>query len=147
MNKTIKFDCELTDTFGGEANYSWVKRKTITLPENATPRQIVIAAKEALELTGVRCTKWDNGDVVELRPVGMCQVAFIVFHETTRTVVGTSYFPTRVCAYSYYKREGCNFADVDQKIERQEITIGRPELKEGETLEEIDFRWHKIIES
>ncbi len=24
---------EYTDTFGGQANYSWVKRKTVSMPE------------------------------------------------------------------------------------------------------------------
>ena len=29
----MKFNVEYTDTFSGEANYAWVKRATITMPE------------------------------------------------------------------------------------------------------------------
>lgn len=28
-----KYQIELTDTFGGEANYSWVRRASVTVPE------------------------------------------------------------------------------------------------------------------
>ena len=75
---TVTLECELTDTFGGEANYSWVRRATVTLPDNATPRQLVRAGKHALGLTGVRCKTWDSGDMIELRPVGSCTVAFLI---------------------------------------------------------------------
>ena len=27
------YEVDYTDTFGGEANYSWLKRKTVTMPE------------------------------------------------------------------------------------------------------------------
>ena len=29
----MKFDVEYTDTFNGEANYCWVDRATVTMPE------------------------------------------------------------------------------------------------------------------
>ena len=32
--ETFELDCEYTDTFGGEANYCWIKRETLTLPKN-----------------------------------------------------------------------------------------------------------------
>lgn len=72
------YDVELTDTFGGEANYSWCNRETIDMPETATDRQIVTAAKAALGLTGTRCRRFDCGECIELRPVGACAVAFIL---------------------------------------------------------------------
>ena len=75
----MKLSCELTDTFGGEANYSWVRRADLELPDTATPRQQITAAKAALGLTGCRCVKSDLGDLIELRPVGNCTVAFISF--------------------------------------------------------------------
>jgi hypothetical protein len=28
----LEWHCELTDTFGGEANYSWIRRETLQLP-------------------------------------------------------------------------------------------------------------------
>jgi hypothetical protein len=75
----MKLSCELTDTFGGEANYSWVRRADLELPDTATPRQQITAAKAALGLTGCRCVKYDLGDLIELRPSGSCTVAFISF--------------------------------------------------------------------
>ncbi len=72
-----RFDCELTDLYCGEANYSWVRRVTIETPDNASRRSIVMAAKRALGLTGVKCRTSDNGDGWELRPQGLLQVAFI----------------------------------------------------------------------
>lgn len=34
---------ELTDTFAGAANYGWVRRDQLELPDTATDRQIVTA--------------------------------------------------------------------------------------------------------
>lgn len=78
----MKIECEMTDTFGGQANYSWVQRESVELPEGATDRQIVMAGKRALGLTGVPCRRdyW-NGDTFELRPHGMCVVAFLTIAE------------------------------------------------------------------
>jgi hypothetical protein len=73
----ITYHCELTDTFGGEANYSWVRRETIEVPDNATDRQIITKAKAALGLTGTRCRTYSMGDSWELRPYGACVVAFV----------------------------------------------------------------------
>ena len=75
----MKLSCELTDTFCGEANYSWVRRAELELPDTATPRRQITAAKAALGLTGCRCVKSDHGDLIELRPIGSCTVAFITF--------------------------------------------------------------------
>lgn len=73
----ITYRAELTDTFGGDANYSWVIRAELSLPESATDRQIVMAAKKELGLTGVRCRREDAGLTIVLRPVGLLQVSFI----------------------------------------------------------------------
>lgn len=71
------FTCEITDTVGGEANYSWVRRETIEVPDNASDLTVVRRAKSTLALSGVKCRKSDFGDMIELRPYGTCQVAFI----------------------------------------------------------------------
>jgi hypothetical protein len=68
--------CELTDTFGGEANYSWVFRETVKVRTDSR-LAIVRAAKSALGLSNVRCQVLDIGDTIEIRPIGICQVAFI----------------------------------------------------------------------
>lgn len=72
------YDCELTDTFGGEANYSWVRRATV---QADTDRQLVRRAKAALGLTGVRCRTSSYGDLIELRPCGSATVAFITYRD------------------------------------------------------------------
>jgi hypothetical protein len=70
-------DCELTDTFGGQPNYSWVSRAEVSLPPGATDRAIVRAGKAALGLTGCRCRTYNHGDQWELRPSGSLTVAFL----------------------------------------------------------------------
>lgn len=77
----IKVNYEHTDTFGGEANYSWVNRGTIELPDNASDVATVRAVKRELGMTGARCTKSSYGDLIELRPRGVCHVVFISFGE------------------------------------------------------------------
>lgn len=73
----MRYLCEHTDTFGGEANYSWVEREEISLPDCASDLAVVRAAKAALGLSGVRCRRSDVGDLLELRPCGSCSVVFI----------------------------------------------------------------------
>jgi hypothetical protein len=74
---SLIIDCELTDTFGGEANYSWVHRAEVELPDGATDRAIVRLGKAALGLTGTRCRTFNHGDQWELRPTGSLTVAFL----------------------------------------------------------------------
>ena len=75
------FQAELTDTVAGEANGSWVKRKTFTLPDDASDLAIVRAGKAALGLNGVRCRTENHGDSFTLRPCGACVIAFITYQE------------------------------------------------------------------
>jgi hypothetical protein len=75
--KLVNWSCEYTDTFGGEANYSWVKRADFQLPQNASDRQIVARAKRELGLNGVRCRRFLHGEGFELRPFNSCTVVFI----------------------------------------------------------------------
>ena len=44
---------EYTDTFGGEANYSWVKREERVLHDDTPTRELVRLAKAWAGLTGV----------------------------------------------------------------------------------------------
>jgi hypothetical protein len=68
---------EVTDTFGGEANYGWVNR--FNLPDAPTRLAIVRRAKRAAGWSGLRCAVADFGDMIEVRPRGLCQVMFITF--------------------------------------------------------------------
>lgn len=67
---------EVTDTFGGDANYCWVKRGTT----RATSRRGIISAVK--RVAGWRCRvrveEW--GDTIVVRPTqssGVCQIAFV----------------------------------------------------------------------
>lgn len=71
------FIVEYTDTFGGEANYNWRKRGTVTLSDCATDRQIVLACKNAVGLSGVKCDREDRGETTVLHPRGECTIVFI----------------------------------------------------------------------
>ena len=92
-----KHDVEYTDTYGGEANYSWVRRHKVTMPElthygydgstnygkanKAYERELMRKAKEAVGLTGVRGVTHRYGDMLEFRPYRMATVLFITYSE------------------------------------------------------------------
>lgn len=76
-----RFDVELTDTFGGEANYSWVRRETIEVPEGASQARIMRLAKKAMGINGIAGKTTSYGDTYEFRPYGSCQVMFVTFNE------------------------------------------------------------------
>ena len=73
---------EMTDTFAGEANCSWVKRGEIrTKPgEEFSDLAAVRRVKKALEITGVKCNKEEDGDYIVLHPLGQNIVIYIWFH-------------------------------------------------------------------
>lgn len=73
----MKVEYEMTDTFGGEANYYWVERGIIDVPENASKQLITRRVKATLGITGVRCRRSDFGDTVRLDLIGCNVVAFI----------------------------------------------------------------------
>lgn len=90
MNKHI---VEYTDTFGGQANYSWARRETITMPElthygfdgghgyvqanKAYDRELMRRAKAAVGLTGVRGQRCELPDCLEFRPHHSNTVLFV----------------------------------------------------------------------
>ncbi len=72
-----KFTVEYTDTFGGEANYSWVKRDNFTLDDTASRTAILRKAKALMGLSGVKGRLDDYGDSYAFRPYGSCTVMFV----------------------------------------------------------------------
>ena len=85
---------EYTDTFNGEANYSWLRTVKINMPDlthygydgtngyckaNARMmRSLIRKAKKAVGINGVRCDKDNHAGVIELRPRGSATVMFII---------------------------------------------------------------------
>ena len=89
----MQYDVEYTDTFGGESNYSWVRRATITMPAlthygydggtnyckaNKTyQRELMKKAKAAVGITGLRGKTENYGDMMRFVPYGCCTVMII----------------------------------------------------------------------
>ncbi len=88
-----KYEIEYTDTFAGEANYCWVRRAFVYMPEMTAygydggtnygkvlpvyNRELMRRAKAAMGLTGVRGKTYHYGDMSEFRPYGAATVMFI----------------------------------------------------------------------
>ena len=85
--------------FGGEANYSWVRRAVVHMPEltyygytgstdgsygranRIANRELMKKAKAEMGLTGVRGRTYHHGDMSEFRPYGLCTVLFINYKD------------------------------------------------------------------
>ena len=68
---------ELTDTFGGEANYSWVKRGFVVAE---TDQQALRKAKKELDMSGLKGrSEYDGVGDVRFEPRGSCTVLFVNF--------------------------------------------------------------------
>lgn len=74
----MKYEIEVTDTFGGEANYCWVRRAEIEVDDDISDLMLVRRAKAAVGYTGVKCRREEWGDRVVLRPIGLLQIMFIM---------------------------------------------------------------------
>lgn len=73
----MKFQIEVTDTFNGEANYSWVGRDTLEVNKPISKLALVRRAKRIAGFNGYRCRKDEVGDTIALYPYGACIVMFI----------------------------------------------------------------------
>lgn len=78
---------EMTDTFGGEANYSWVRRAHVPAPKaewgtRAYRQALMRAAKAAVGVTGDpgRTEAYAHDDLV-WRPYGACVIMFVLWDE------------------------------------------------------------------
>lgn len=88
---------EYTDLFCGEANYCWVKRGKVTMPElthygydggngyaranKIANRELMRKVKAKLGLTGVRGVTSHYGHYIEFRPYRLNSVLFINYVE------------------------------------------------------------------
>ena len=69
---------EVTDTFGGEANYCWVRR--YTLPKIYAKKSKLAVVREAKRLagwSGFRTTTYDYGDYYQINLTAHNQVMFL----------------------------------------------------------------------
>lgn len=77
----MKAYIEYTDTFAGEANYTWCQRHEFDCT-GMTDVQIMRKAKKFCNLSGVRGKVQRIGDTTEFRPYKMCTVLFITIQES-----------------------------------------------------------------
>ena len=70
------WDIEVTDTFGGEANYCWVYWYAISMPDDISDLALVRRIKAAAGYSGIRGQTYVSGDFVEIRFPGRCVVIF-----------------------------------------------------------------------
>lgn len=77
----MRFTVEYTDTFGGEANYSWLRTKELRFDKEPTNLMLVRKAKLEMGLSGVRGKTNNLGDIIEFRPYGMNTVMFITYRQ------------------------------------------------------------------
>jgi len=82
LKKLETYDVEMTDTFGGEANYSWVKRKQIQVLTGSSKSLKIRRAKKSLGLSNTRHKVSDYGECIRLDIYGACWVVFITWHDS-----------------------------------------------------------------
>ena len=75
------YHVEYTDTFGGEANYSWVRRASFEGPIDMPQRAVMRKARALVGLTGVR-GKYDvDPEAFVLHPYRSNTVLFVTWIE------------------------------------------------------------------
>lgn len=68
----MTYDVEMTDTFGGDANYCWVTREKI----EATSHKQAITKFKKIYNVGRHRKVFDTGDAVRVDIVGACVCIF-----------------------------------------------------------------------
>jgi len=79
---------EITDTFGGEANYSWVRR--VEFISNKSKLAIIRKVKKYFSFNGCRARTEDFGEYIAIRPNGINVVIFIEFGEWKEVTLETN---------------------------------------------------------
>lgn len=79
--KSIIAQVEETDTFAGDPNYNWVHRFVVSVKTDSK-RAVVRAVNKRLGYR--RMYTYNYGDMIEIRPVGLCRVAFVTFTDDKR---------------------------------------------------------------
>ena len=72
----VTWDIEVTDTFGGQANYSWVERSKLRVPDDISDLALVRRIKSVTGYSGIRGQTDVSGDSVEIRFPARCVVIF-----------------------------------------------------------------------
>lgn len=71
---------EVTDTYGGEANYCWCDREYLKDIEGLSTLQVIRRLKHKAGLSGIRWRKVaECGDYIQYKMVGYAVTAFIIW--------------------------------------------------------------------
>ena len=77
-----RWSFEITDTFGGEANYSWVRREDkVFYAKTFTTKDVAKALRKWGGFANQKTTVTDHGDTIEVRPRGCNVVMFAYMKE------------------------------------------------------------------
>jgi hypothetical protein len=83
LKKFARWTVQVTDTFGGEANYAWVRNYEIVTPEPTSQTRVVKRAKEIAGWTGHECkTERIDSDTYIVRPKRLLQIMFIDYKDS-----------------------------------------------------------------
>lgn len=72
----VTWDIEVTDTFGGQPNYSWVERSKLRVPDDISDLALVRRIKAVTGYSGIRGRATVMGDSVLIRFPARCVVIF-----------------------------------------------------------------------
>ena len=72
---------EVTDTFGGEPNYAWVRRYKIRHAPDVSDLALTRRVKAKIGWSGMPCRTSRHGDMIELRPIGKALVCFVAWED------------------------------------------------------------------
>jgi len=75
----MKATVTITDTFGGEPNYGWVKRYDFVTDVNSSQHKITRQAKALVGMTGVKSDTQDFDVGLTIKPRGYNQIIFVDF--------------------------------------------------------------------
>ncbi len=70
----MNYSYEYTDTYGGEANYNWVRKGEVAANNITHAARL---AKKAVGINGISCKRNDFGDMIALYPSRHATVLFI----------------------------------------------------------------------
>jgi hypothetical protein len=77
----MKIQIEYTDTFSGEANYSWVKRIDVEMSDDATDRMLLRRAKKEMQLSGRQGVVSKSSDCISFKPYRSSTVLFVTWED------------------------------------------------------------------
>jgi hypothetical protein len=80
-SETARWLVEVTDTFGGQANYGWVSRYYLPVKQGESNTALIRRAKKIAGYSNVRGITVDTGTHLEYRPDKMAVIMFVIWED------------------------------------------------------------------